>query len=95
MFRRAFLGDSSIRPRSAHALLDLRVAFQQAGPATYAGLDLTAVVPCELLSWQRTSTGQWMAWVQVQLTYEPGGTYNPQHIHLHTLVAGAALRPAP
>lgn len=92
VFRKAYLGDSSVQPRGVPAILDLRRAFHQVGSVIYTRyLDLTGSVPCQLIAWQRTNTGQWMAWVQVRLTYQPGSVHDPQHTHLHLLVNADAV----
>src|SRR5664280_208479 len=80
MFDRAFLGDRTVRPGERPVWIDLAAAFAQYGDPTRFPtlLDLSSRVPGTLLSWQKTKTGSWVAWVQMRVHRDPVPAYDRQ-----------------
>jgi hypothetical protein len=94
VFDRAFLGDHSVSRRDLPGWVDLAVAFGQVGdPAAFPTLlDLSSVVPGQLLAWQRTRTGQWVGWVTVRLVRDPGSLLDVQRRNVTLIVPLQAVR---
>ena len=75
--------------------IDLAAAFAQDGDPTRFPtlLDLSSRVPGTLLSWQKTKTGSWVAWVQMRVHRDPGPAYDRQNRTVTTAVPAAAVSP--
>jgi hypothetical protein len=95
MFAKAALGDRAVRRVQQRVWVDLAVAFGQRGdPLTEPGLlDLTSRVPAMLTCWQRTTTGQWVGWVQLRLIRDLGPVRDPQTVNLTAIINAAAISP--
>ena len=82
-----------MRPRGTPVWIDLAAAFAQDGDPTRFPtlLDLSSRVPGTLLSWQKTKTGSWVAWVQMRVHRDPGPAYDRQNRTVTTAVPAAAV----
>jgi len=94
VFDRAFLGDRSVVRKDVPVWVNLAVAFGQVGDPTAFPtlLDLSSVVPGQLLAWQRTRTGQWIGWVTVRLVRDPGSLLDVQGRTLTLIVPPPSIR---
>jgi hypothetical protein len=93
VFDRAFLGDRSVMRRDLPVWVNLAVAFGQFGdPGAFPTLlDLSSIVPGQLIAWQRTRTGQWVGWCTVRLVREPGSLLDVQRRHVTVIVPAHAV----